>query len=210
MDEETNSDSLKEGTDFVVREGNSSPYELEAFINFLLSHRLIEGYPHEKILGGHFPIVVKLTKGYSSPLAPYFLGTLYSLDCFTLDLQRSWGRFQVEIFVIVAFLQIWLWEHFKNYSLVPKILNSFKTSFPSSQGLPQSRGWNKVVVSSNSFLCKVLDGSTNWAARPYSPLESELTSLFHSLKNEIVSCYKNAHWSMEELSFVAYAFTSYL
>lgn len=94
MDEEASQDSLKEGTDFVVVEGNSRPCELEAFIDFLLSRHLFEGYPHEKILGRHFPLVVKLAKGYSFPLAPYFLGTLYShLDHFTLDLQRCWSRF---------------------------------------------------------------------------------------------------------------------
>ena len=81
---------MKEGIDFVVGEGNSSPYELEAFIVFLLSCHLFEGYPHEKILGRHFPLVVKLAKGYSFPCAPYFLGTLYShLNRFTLDLQHS-------------------------------------------------------------------------------------------------------------------------
>ena len=63
MDEEANSGSLKEGTNFVVREGNSSPFELEALINFLLSRRLFEGYPYEKILGRHFPIAIKLAKG---------------------------------------------------------------------------------------------------------------------------------------------------
>ena len=43
MDEEANGDSLKEGNDFVVGEGNSSSYELEAFIAFLLSRHLFEG-----------------------------------------------------------------------------------------------------------------------------------------------------------------------
>ena len=76
VDEEANGDSLKEGTDFVVGEGNSSHYELEAFIAFLLSRHLFEGYPHEKILSSHFPLAVKLAKGQSFPLAPYFLGTL--------------------------------------------------------------------------------------------------------------------------------------
>ena len=42
VDEEANANSLKEGTDFVVGEGNSSPYELEAFIPFLLSRHLFE------------------------------------------------------------------------------------------------------------------------------------------------------------------------
>ena len=56
----------------------------------LLSRHLFEGYPHEKILSRHFPLAAKLTKGHFFPLAPYFLGTLYShLDRFTLDLQRS-------------------------------------------------------------------------------------------------------------------------
>ena len=71
-------------------EDNFSPYELEAFIAFLLSRHLFEGYPHEKILGRHFPLAIKLARGHSFSLAPYFLGTLYShLDHFTLDLQHS-------------------------------------------------------------------------------------------------------------------------
>ena len=94
VDEEANGDSLKEGIDFVVGEGNSSSYELEAFIAFLLSRHLFEGYPHEKILSRHFPLAIKLARGQSFPFAPYFLGSFYShLDHFTLDLQRSWGRF---------------------------------------------------------------------------------------------------------------------
>ena len=90
VDEEASPNFLKEGIDFVVGEGNFSPYELEAFIAFLLSLHLFEVYPHEKILSRHFPLAVKLAKGYSFPLAPYFLETLYfHLNCFTLDLQRS-------------------------------------------------------------------------------------------------------------------------
>ena len=89
MDEEANEDILKEGTNFVVGEGNSSSYELEAFIAFLLSRHLFEGYSHEKIQSRHFPLVVKLAKGQSFPFAPCFLGTLYShLDHCTLDLQH--------------------------------------------------------------------------------------------------------------------------
>ena len=130
--------SLKEGTDFVIREGNYRSYELKAFIAFLLSRQLFEGNPHEKILSRHFPLVVKLTRGQSFTLASYFLGTLYShLDHFTLDLQRSWGRFQVKTFVAVAFLQKWLWKHFRNYASVSRVLSSYKTSLPSPQGLPR-------------------------------------------------------------------------
>lgn len=62
MDEEANADSLKEGTSFVVVEGNLSPYELETFIAFLSSRHLFEGYPHEKILSRHFPLAIKLVK----------------------------------------------------------------------------------------------------------------------------------------------------
>ena len=62
MDEEASLDPLKEGTDFIMGEGNSSPYELEAFVAFLLSRHLFDVYPHEKILGRHFPLAVKLAK----------------------------------------------------------------------------------------------------------------------------------------------------
>ena len=72
VDEEANRDSLKEGVDFVVGEGNSSSYELEAFIVFLLSRCLFEGYPHEKILSRHFPLAAKLARGKSFPLYPIF------------------------------------------------------------------------------------------------------------------------------------------
>ena len=90
MGEEANEDSLKEGTNFVVGESNSSFYELEAFIAFLLSHHLFEGYSQKKILSKHFPLAIKLARGQSFPLTPYFQGTLYShLDYFTLDLQHS-------------------------------------------------------------------------------------------------------------------------
>lgn len=66
------------------------------------------------------------------------------------------------------------------------------------------------MVSSNSFLCKVLDDPTNWTAKPYSPLEGGLLPLFHSLKNETIFRYRDAPWSEKELSFFACAFTSHL
>ena len=134
VNEKATTNSLKEGTDFIVRESNSSSYELEDFIAFLQSRHLFEGYPHEKILSRHFPLVVKLAKlkDTLSPIFPYFLGTLYAhLDRFTLDLQRSWGRFQVQTFVPVAILQVWVWDCFMNYAPVPKALSYFKTSLPS-------------------------------------------------------------------------------
>ena len=135
---------------------------LKPLLPFLLSRHLFKGYPHEKILRRHFPLTTKLAKGQPFPLAPYFIGILYShLDHFTLDLQHLWGRFQVETFVPVAFLQIWLWEHFRNYTPTPKVLSSCKTNLPSPQWLPRSWCWNKMVVSSNSFLSKVLDDPTD-------------------------------------------------
>lgn len=87
VDEKGSLDSLKKGKKLVVGEGNSNPYELEVFIVFFLSYHLFEGYSHEKILSRHFPLAIKLAKGYTFPLASYFLRILYShLDCFTIDL----------------------------------------------------------------------------------------------------------------------------
>lgn len=69
---------------------------------------------------------------------------------------------------------------------------------------------DKVVVPSGSFLYKMLDDPTDWIDRPYSPIEGGLPSLFHSLKTEIVSHYRDSSWTEEELSFVASASTSHL
>ena len=53
----------------------------------------------------------------------------------------------------------------------------------------------------------MLDDPTNWTDGPYSPLKGGLPSLFHSLKIETVSHYRDSSWTEEELSFVACAFT---
>ena len=90
------------------------------------------------------------------------------------------------------------------------MLSSYKTSLPSPQGLPCSWRWNKVAISSNSFLSKVLDDHTDWIARPYSILEGGLPPLFTSLESISVSRYRDTPWSEEKLSFVACAFPSHL
>ena len=66
------------------------------------------------------------------------------------------------------------------------------------------------MVSFDCFFFKLFDDPTDWTARLYSPIKGGLPSLFHSLKNETVSRYRDASWTEEKLSFVAYAFTSHL
>ena len=61
------------------------------------------------------------------------------------------------------------------------MLSSHKTSRLSPQGLPRFWRWNKMAVSSNSFLSKVLDDPTNWTTRPRSVLEGGLPPLFTTL-----------------------------
>ena len=61
-----------------------------------------------------------------------------------------------------------------------------------------------MVVSSNSFLSKVLDDPIDWTARPYSALEDGLPPLFTSLESFFVSRYRDTPWS------VACAFPSIL
>ena len=75
--------------------------------------------------------------------------------------------------------------------------------------MPCSWLWNKVAVSSNSFLSKVLDDPTDWIARPYSALEGGLPPLFTSLENISVSRYRDTPCFEEELSFIACAFPSH-
>ena len=59
------------------------------------------------------------------------------------------------------------------------------------------------MVSFDCFFFKLFDDPTNWTARLYSPIKGGLPSLFHSLKNETVSRYRDASWTEEKLSFVA-------
>ena len=67
-----------------------------------------------------------------------------------------------------------------------------------------------MVVSSNSFLSKVLEDSADWIARPYSALEGGLSPLFTSLESISISRYRDTLWFEEELSFVVCAFPSHL
>ena len=48
-----------------------------------------------------------------------------------------------------------------------------------------------MVVSSNSFLSKVLDDPIDWIARPYSALEGGLPPLFISIESIFVSRYRD-------------------
>ena len=66
-----------------------------------------------------------------------------------------------------------------------------------------------MVVSSNSFLSKVLDDPTDWATRPYSLLKGGLPPLFTSLKSVPTSLYRDIPWS-DELYFIGCAFPSHL
>ena len=61
-----------------------------------------------------------------------------------------------------------------------------------------------MVVSSNSFLSKVLDDPIDWTASPYFALEDGLPPLFTSLESFFVSRYRDTPWS------VACAFPSIL
>ena len=81
---------------------------------------------------------------------------------------------------------------------------------PSPQGLPCFWHWNKMAVSSNSFLSKVLDDPTDWTARPYSVLEGGLPPLFTFLESVFISHYRDTPCSEVELSFVTCAFPSHL
>ena len=67
-----------------------------------------------------------------------------------------------------------------------------------------------MVVSSNSFLSKVLDDPIDWIARPYPTLEGGLPPLFTSLESTLASHCRDTPWSKEEHSFVACAFPSHL
>ena len=68
-----------------------------------------------------FPIAARLACGSQLALGAAYLGSLYlRLDQFSLDLQRSYGRFEVVSMVDITLLQVLLWEYF------PSLASFFK------------------------------------------------------------------------------------
>lgn len=101
-----------------------------AFLVLWLSRDIFDdGSGKKEIRQKIIKFAIKLGKGVALPIGSLFLASLYiHLDRLATDMYVSNGYMKVDSYVHVAFLQAWLWEHFKNYAPNPG------TSFPDTYG----------------------------------------------------------------------------
>ncbi|KAA8517973.1 hypothetical protein F0562_015447 [Nyssa sinensis] len=132
-----------------------------------------------------FTFVVKLARGKIIELAPLFLRLLYHrLDIIHEASRRSVGRYDVASYAVTTFLQIFLFERFKDYAK-PHV-------FPCTKVLDGKARTTKVVPNTISrasrwrgkgthkTLAQLMDVEENFVFRPYvSPFQGEKDLLLY-------------------------------
>lgn len=117
-----------------------------------------------------------LARGKRSPLAAWYLGTLYArLDECVRNITQSKDRYDVVSYVDANFLQLFLWERFEN--LVPKS-RVFKAPQPqfvdgvervkSSHLASRARRWYGQPHEEKTPLLRLIDEEGAYNFRPYS------------------------------------------
>lgn len=93
----------------------SSRTELVAFLTYWLGHDLFEYSKKGTIKDEIIVMATLVSRGVTYPLAPMFLGGLYRhLDVLVYNLRRANDEtFTVHSLVPTAFLQVWIWAHFR-------------------------------------------------------------------------------------------------
>ncbi|KAI3968766.1 hypothetical protein MKX01_028916 [Papaver californicum] len=89
--------------------------EFYSFLAYCLGHDFFEYPKNDALKEEILNIVVLMSRGVTFPLDPMFLGGLYHhLDVLVSDLRwANAENFTVESFVPTAFLQVWMWEKFR-------------------------------------------------------------------------------------------------
>lgn len=109
-------------------EGSNSAFQVEAFLDYLLSYFVFPSSPKDGINSFVFPLVVLLSKGNRLVLALLYLGSLYAqLDECLKGVLRSVGRYDVVTYVEASFLQLFLW---KRLGALSPVLVEFKPGKP--------------------------------------------------------------------------------
>ena len=99
------------------RRSHSSP---AAMVLLWLSRFVFPSPPEDTILSSLIPLAVYISQGVAFPLAPLFLGRLYSLLDYLVDEEDSGGgHFVIESYIPISFLQVFMWERFREYSPEP-------------------------------------------------------------------------------------------
>lgn len=109
-----------EGGIFKNGEGFRSGCQLEAMLAYWLSRFIFTDFPYEHVQQRTLPLAVMLATGARLPLAPLFLGHLYRmLDLISNDEKDGAGRYGVDSLVSSVFLQVFIWERFKDSAVEP-------------------------------------------------------------------------------------------
>ncbi|XP_026417248.1 uncharacterized protein LOC113312725 [Papaver somniferum] len=138
------------------------------FLSLWLSRDIFDdGSGKKTIREDLFMFSIKLAKGVVLPLGALFLGSLYSLlDALAVDMHASNGYKKVESHIHVAFLQAFLWEHFKGYAPVPA------TSSSGFYGGSRILRWQNRRPKPRSRLVDFIDNVYAIYFRPWGPVYS--------------------------------------
>ncbi|XP_026452096.1 uncharacterized protein LOC113352499 [Papaver somniferum] len=141
-----------------------------AFLSLWLSRDIFDdGSGMKEIRRNLINFAIKLAKGVALPIGSLFLGSLYThLDCLAADMYASNGYMKVDSYIHVAFLQVWLWEHFKHYAHNPM------TSLPDTYGGSRILQWSKKRPRPRSKLVDFLDNMNEINFRPWTPVHASI------------------------------------
>ncbi|OMO51452.1 hypothetical protein COLO4_37662 [Corchorus olitorius] len=163
------------------REGLGPEMEKSVFVLTWLS--LTFGcHPDGRVMNPFAAMAVKIAKGSSFPLAPFFLGNLYHcLDLLVNDEMEGCNSKVVYSTLNVYFLQMFLWEHFPHYADKGVSLSSLKGRFNDCWGKFLNYGPSEFLAVCNWFGKKltgkkvfreVMDMEEEFCWRPYTEVQS--------------------------------------
>jgi hypothetical protein len=175
-------------TTFRRRSNESEKYvRRAAFVAFWLTKFMFCEHPHYAMQPSVFRLAIKIFSGNCFPLAPMFLGHLYThLDLLHVDELVGASCRVVASVINMSLLQACLWEHLKEYRSKCRKLKDVATKFEKMtsviadkcvgfrQGFPIIFKWSGAKGLAG--LMDSLDKGTGFTWRPYSNLVSGFAS----------------------------------
>ncbi|KAJ1442179.1 Aminotransferase-like, plant mobile domain [Sesbania bispinosa] len=143
-----------------------------------------------------FIMACLLAEGVRLPLAFFYLGSLYGrLDQIQEQLFSSYGRFPINSFVDLVFLQSFLFERFPEYAPVRSILDPSRDE-KAPEVEPRVWGWS--MGRPRRLLIDLIDEEDQFSHRPYTQNFFPGMESLHRLYQESEFATRNAHSSRVE------------
>lgn len=156
-----------------------SKVRLEAMLSFWLSWHVLLSGPEDGINAYVFPIAIRLARGEKVALTPIFLGSLfYRLYECVHNLISSMGCHTMALYAQTAFLQMFLWERFKNYGpqtstfeaitmMTVEDENGIVRSIPDKPKKMRAQRWSNLKQLKGKDLVEFIDSEKQFSFRPY-------------------------------------------